>query len=110
MLQVEGYLKGYGQAGNDAEVDAYMAAHPVEVAAIPAFKSAEKARRAINKQRRAIEDNADMTSAERADALKELDDAEAEVIAEARKAYAQAARASVSGTPLLHAAALPGST
>ena len=110
VLQVEGYLKGYGQEGNDEIIEQYERDHPVETAAIPAFKSAEKARRAIKKQRRAIKDDADITSAERADALKGLDDAEAEVIAEARKAYARAARASVSWTPLLHAIALPGST
>jgi len=83
VFAVEGYMKAYQEKGDEAALREFMGRHRVELEALGAFKAAEKARRAINKQRR----RGDPDKAQ----LEELKKRELEAMRGARTAYVEAA-------------------
>lgn len=91
VLDADGRLSEYEEAGTDAEIADFMQRRAVDIDAIGAFKAAEKARRKINKLRRELESLPQ--SADIRDELKRLDEDELAIMKDARRAYAAARRA-----------------
>ena len=92
VLSTAGYMKSYQDAGDQAGVDKLQTSNPVEVAAYSAFNQAEKTRKAINRQRRQIDADTTMSSADRQKANDELDAQELDAMKQARAAYAEASK------------------
>ena len=92
VLAVEGYLKTYQERGDSAAVKRYVDANQTELAAVGAFKTAEKIRKQINKERRSIDGRTDMTTAQRTAANEALDKREIEAMKMARTAYVKASK------------------
>ncbi|MBW3099196.1 LPD38 domain-containing protein [Pseudohoeflea coraliihabitans] len=88
-LTARGELKKYQDKGDREDLLDFQRRHAIEIKAIPAYVAAEKQRRKINKQRRAIEGSS-MTAAEKKQRLKELEQVELEIMRQARTAFAKA--------------------
>lgn len=84
----KGHLKDYQDAGNEEDINRFMEDNQADIRAIGIYDTAEKQRKAINKQRRKIEAS-QMARAKKDDMLKALDEREMQIMRDTGKRYYQ---------------------